>query len=164
MKQIIYSIILVLSLPTGFAFGQDKQDEPTARFFLPPQQALDWSKPVKCIAIAATGLYEEKRDMEDFDHPKLSCYVKNGTDRLTLRIDGKNLIVQVRDMKPDRYHVSRHVDKWLVASFYGSNWPVAYFIALDESTGYAIWSLNEPSYHLSSPFPNAQSVYMQCTN
>ncbi len=163
MKRIIFSIILVLSVPTGFAFGQDKQDEPSARFILPQQQALNLNKPVNCIAIASAGLYEEKRDVKDFDNPKLSGYIKKGTERLTLRIDGKNLIVQVRDMKPDRYHVSRHVDKWLVASFYGGNWPVAYFIALDESTGYAIWSLNEPSFNFSS-YPYAQSVYMQCTN
>ena len=163
MKRIILSIILVLSLPTGFAFGQDK-DEAAARFIMPPQQALSWSKPVKCIAIASAGLYEERRELEDFDHPKLSGYIKKGTDRLKLWIEGKNLIVQVGDMKPDRYLVSRHVNKSLVASFYGSDLPVAYFIVLDESTGYAIWSLNEPSFYLTSPYPYAQSVYMQCTN
>ena len=162
MKRMILSIILVLSLPTGFAFGQD---EAAARFIMPQQKALSWSEPVECIAIASAGLYEERRELEDFDHPKLSGYIKKGTDRLKLWIDGKNLMVQVGDMKPDRYLVSRHVNKSLIASFFGGvTIPVAYFIVLDESTGYAVWSLNEPSFYLTSPYPYAQSVYMQCTN
>jgi hypothetical protein len=164
MKLIILSIILVLGVATAFAFGQDRTDEPTARFILPPPQAVSWSKPVECVAIATAGLYEERREKEDFDHPKLSGYMQKGIDSLSLWIEDKNLIVQVRDKKPDRYHVSRHMNKWLDASFYGADWPVSYSITLDERTGYAVWSLNEPRLYLASEYPYAQSVYMQCTN
>src|SRR5512146_674771 len=108
MKRMILNIILVLSLPAGFAFGQGEAD---ARFIMPPQQALSWSEPVECIAIASAGLHEERRELEDFDHPKLSGYIKKGTDRFNLWIDGKNRIVQAGDMKPDRYLVSRRVNK-----------------------------------------------------
>ena len=164
MKRIMLSIILVLSATTGFAFGQDKKDEPIARFFLPPPHVLSWRKPVKCIAIATAGLFEERIERDDFDHPKLSCYLHKGTDRLNLWIVGKNLIVQARDQRPDRYHISKHINGFLVASFYGGDWPVAKIITLDESTGYAVWSLNEPRLYLASKYPYAQSVYMRCTN
>lgn len=162
MKLIIISIILVLGVAT--VFGQDNQDKPTARFILPLPRALSWNKPVNCIAIATAGLYEERRENEDFDHPKLSGYMKKGTDSLNLWTEGKNLIVQVRDQKPYTYHISRHVNKWLIAIFSGGDLPVAYSITLDESTGYAVWLLNEPTFYLASKYPYAQSVYMQCTN
>ncbi len=164
MKRTISSIILVLSVATGFVFGQETKEEPTVRFVLPPPRTLSWSKPVKCTAIASAALFEEARDMKDFKNNKLSVYVKKGTDKLRLWLEGENLTVQVGEQKPDRYYVSRHINKWLVASFFGGDWPVAYSITLDENTGYAVWSLNEPRLYLASEYPYAQSVYMQCTN
>ena len=164
MKRMILSILFVLSVATGFVFGQETKEEPTVRFVLPPPRTLSWSKPVKCTAIASAALFEEARDMKDFKNNKLSVYVKKGTDKLRLWLEGENLTVQVGEQKPDRYHVSRHINKWLVASFFGGDWPVAYSITLDENTGYAVWSLNEPRLYLASEYPYAQSVYMQCTN
>lgn len=166
MKQIILGIILLLGVATAFASDQDKKDEPTARFTLPPPKAVNWSKPMKCVAIATAGLYEERREQEDFDHPKLSGYLQKGTDSLNLWIKGKNLLVQRYGdkNKPDVYHISRNTKLWLVANFYGGDLPVSHSITLDKDTGYAVWSLNEPRLYLASEYPYAQSVYMQCTN
>ena len=165
MKRVIFlSVVLGLSVATGLAFGQEKKEEPTARFVLPPPQALTWSKPVKCTAIATAGLYEEAREMEDFKHNKLSVYVQKGTDRLRLWLEGDNLIVQVRDQKPDRYHVSRHLNQFLVAMHYGDLIPTAHSISVNEKTGFAVWSLIEPIFVPVSEYPYAQSVYLHCTN
>jgi hypothetical protein len=164
MKRIILTVVLGLIGATGSAFGQEKKEEPAARFVLPPPGALNWSKPVKCIAIASASLFKEDREMEDFKHNKLSVYVKKGTDRLRLWREGDNLIVQVGDQKPDRYHVTGHQNDFLVAMHYGGLIPAAYSISLDEKTGFAVWSLNEPMLVPVSEYPYAQSVYMHCTN
>ncbi len=164
MKQVILSIMLVLTATVGFAFEQDNKEEPTSRFILPPPQAVNWSKTVQCVAIASAVLFEERRETEDFDKPKLSGYIRKGTDRLRLWIEGSNLIVQVKEYKPDRYQINKRINKWLVASFYGGDWPVMYSITLDEGTGYAVWSLSEPRFYLGSEYPYSESIYLQCTN
>jgi len=164
MKRTILSIILVLSVATGFAFGQDKKDEPTARFVLPPKRALNWSKPVKCIAIASAALFKEDREMGDFKNNKLSVYVKKGTDKLRLWLEGETLTVQIGDQKPERYQVSGHRNDFLVAIHYGGLVPAACSISVNEENGFAVWSLSEPMLVPVSEYPYAQSVYMQCTN
>ncbi|MCX5845920.1 MAG: hypothetical protein NTW12_06125 [Deltaproteobacteria bacterium] len=164
MKRIVLSIILVLSVGTGFAFGQDKKDEPTARFVLPTKRALNWSKPVKCFAIASAALFKEDREMEDFKHSKLSIYVKKGTDKLRLWLEGETLTVQNGDQKPDRYQVSGHRNNFLVAVHYGGLVPAVNSIAVNEENGFAVWSLSEPMLVPVSEYPYGQSVYMQCTN
>jgi len=68
----------------GPAFGEEKKEQPALRFSLPPSNTLNWSKPVKCTAIASAALFEETPDMQDFKQAKLSVYVKKGTDKLRL--------------------------------------------------------------------------------
>ena len=164
MKRIILSILLVLGIATGFAFGQDRTDEPTARFALPPKKGLNWSKPVKCSAIASAALFKEDREMEDFKNNKLSVYVKKGTDKLTLRLEGESLTFQLGDQKPQSYQVSGHRNDFLVAFHYGALVPAANAISVNEQNGFAVWSLNEPQLGPVSEYPYAQSVYMHCTN
>ncbi len=166
MKRNIVGLLLGLSIAMAIdpVFGQEKKEEPIARFVLPLPQQMSWSKPVKCTPIVSTSLSQEAREMEDFKHSKVSVYVKKGTDRLRLWLEGDNLIVQVGDHKPDRYHVSGHSNGLLVAIHHGGLVPAAYSISLDEKTGFAVWSLNEPMLVPVSEFPYAESVYMQCTN
>jgi hypothetical protein len=164
MKRIVLSIMLVLSVGTGFAFGQDRKDEPTARFVLPPKRALNWSKPVKCIAIASAAMFKEDREMEDFRNNKLSVYVKKGTDKLTLWLEGESLTVQIGNQKPERYQVNGHRNDFLVAIHYGGSVPAANSISVNEENGFAVWSLSEPMLGPVSEYPYAQSVYMHCTN
>lgn len=166
MNKIVVGAGLGLSLAVAIAcaFAQGTNGEPTARFALPPPQVMSWNKPVKCKAIASASLSEEARDMEDFSHPKLSVYVKKGTDSMRLWLDGDNLIVQVGAQKPDTYHVSGHHNGFLVAVHYGGVVPTADSISLDEKTGFAVWSFNEPMLVPVSEFPYAESIYMQCVN
>ena len=164
MKRIILSVVLGFIVATDSAFGQEKKGEPTARFVLPPPQALSWGKPVRCIAIASAALFKEDREMEDFKDKKLSVYVRKGTDRLRLWLEGDNLIVQTRNEKPDRFHVTGHRNDFLVAMHYGGLIPAAQSISLDEKTGFAVWSLNEPMLVPVGEYPYAQSVYLHCSN
>lgn len=164
MVRILLIIMLFFIVTTSVAFGQDKKNEPTARFALPTKRPLHWNKPVKCIAIASVSLFEAVREMKDFDQNKLSVYVEKGTDELRLRLEGETLTVQNGDTKPDRYHVSGHQNKFLVAIHYGGLVPAANSISINEENGFAVWSLNEPMSIPMSEYPYAQSVYMQCTN
>lgn len=164
MKGIVAILIFGLSMAIGSAFGEEKKDQPVLRLPLPPSQALSWSKPVKCIAIASASLFEETREMQDFKHGKLSVYAKKGTDRLKLWLENDELIVQPGDQKPDRYRVSGHQNGFLVAIHYGGLVPAAYSISVNEKNGFAVWSLSEPMLVPTSEYPYAQSVYMQCVN
>jgi hypothetical protein len=163
MKWLI-GIMLVIGVVTGLAFGEDKKDKPTARFVLPPKQPMNWNKPVKCTAIASATLFEKARDMKDFKNNELSVYVKKGTDKLRLWLEGENLTVQVGDQKPDSYQVTGHQNKFLVAIHRGGIVPAANSITVNEENGFAVWSLSEPMLVPVSEYPYAQSVYMQCTN
>lgn len=164
MKAISSILILVLSMATIPAFGEERKDQPVLRLPLPPSQAISWTKPVKCTAIASAALYVETREMQDFKTGKLSVYVKKGTDRLRLWLENEELIVQPGDQKPDRYRVSGHHNGFLVAIHHGGLVPAAYSIAVNEKNGFAVWSLSEPMLVPTSEYPYAQSVYMQCTN
>ena len=115
-------------------------------------------------AIASAALFEQPLELGDFKHKQLNVHVKKGTDVLRLWLEGESLTVQVEDQKPDRYRVSGHRNGWLVAMYYGGLMPAAYSISLDERTGFAVWSLNEPMFFPASEYPYAQSVYMHCTN
>jgi len=123
-------------------------------------------KPVTCAAIATTALFEERKDLEDFNKPKLSAKVEKGTDKLRLWLDGEILTVQVKDEKPDMYKVTGYNINggWLVALHYGGLVPAAYSISLNISNGFAVWSLNEPIFVMGSLYPYTQSVYLYCTN
>lgn len=164
MKRTLLSAVLVLTAVAGSAFAQEKKDVPTARFVLPPPRPLNWSKPVKCIGVASASLFKEDLESDDFNRHKLSVYIKKGADRLRLWLEGDNLVVQVGDQKPDRYHVTGHRNGFLVAIYYGGLIPAADSISLDEKTGFAAWSLNEPILVPVSEYPYAQTVYMHCTN
>ncbi len=164
MKLLILITALVLLVAVCLAVGQDKKDEPTARFVLPPKKTLNWSKPVKCLAIASASLFNESRDVEDFKQEKLSVYVKKGTDKLRLLLQGNTLIVQSGDQQAERYQVSGHQNNFLVAVHYGDFVPAAYSIAVNEKNGFAVWSLSEPMLVPASEYPYAQSLYMHCSN
>ena len=164
MKGIVVILILFLSTSIGSAFGEEKKDQPVLRLSLPPSQALSWSKPVKCAAIASAALFEETREMQDFKNGRLSVYVKKGTDKLRLWLESDELIVQPGDQKPDRYRVSGHQNGFLVATHRGGLVPAAHSISVNEKNGFAVWSLSEPMLVPTSEYPYAQSVYMQCTN
>lgn len=164
MERIISSVMLVLSLATGYAFGQETTGKPNTRFVLPPPRALSWSKSVKCVAIASATLFPETLTQGDFKQPKLTVRVTKGTDKLRLWFEGETLTVQIGDEKPDRYQVSGHRNEFLVAVHYGGLVPAAYSISLDERTGFAVWSLNEPMLVPVSEYPYAQSVYLHCSN
>ncbi len=164
MKRIVLSIILVLSVATGFAFGEETRGKPNVRFVLPSPRALSWVKPVKCVAIASATLFPETLTQEDFKQPQLTVTVTKGTDKLRLWLEGEILIVQAGDEKPDRFQVSGHRNQFLVAVHYGGLVPAAHSISLNERTGFAVWSLNEPMLVPVSEYPYAQSVYLHCTN
>jgi hypothetical protein len=132
MKWLFMSIMLVVCVATGLSFGEDKKDIPTARFALPPQRPMNWNKPVKCTAIASAALFKEDREVKDFDNAKLSVYVKKGTDKLKLWLEGETLTVQVGDQKPDNYQVTGHQNKFLVAIHHGGIVPAANSIAVNE--------------------------------
>jgi hypothetical protein len=160
------SVLLICSLGIAISpvFGEEKKDQPALRLPLPPAQALNWGKPVKCTAIASASLAEETREMKDFKNSKLSVYVKKGTDKLKLWLENDELIVQLGDQKPDRYRVSGHQNGFLVAIHYGGMVPAAYSVSVNERNGFAVWSLSEPMLVPTSEYPYAQSVYMQCVN
>jgi len=167
VRRIVISVVLGLGVATGFAYGQDKQgalDDQFVRFALPPPQALSFSKPVKCAAIASSALYQAGEEPEDLKQNKLIVKVKKGTDRLKLWLEDETLIVQVRDEKPDRYRISGHQNKWLSAVHYGGLMPTVYSISVNENNGFAVWSLNEPMFFPASEYPYTQSVYLHCTN
>ena len=164
VKMILSILILGLGMIAGPVLGGEKKDQPVLRLALPPSQAISWTKPVKCIAIASAALYEETREMQDFKTGKLSVYVKKGTDRLRLWLENEELLVQPGDQKPDRYHVSGHQNGFLIAIHHGGLVAAAYSISVNEKNGFAVWSLSEPMLVPTSEYPYAQSVYMQCTN
>lgn len=164
VKRILVILILSFSIAIGPAFGEEKKDQPILRLPLPPSQAISWSRPVKCTAIASVALFEETREMQDFKNSKLSVYVKKGTDRLKLWLESEELTVQIGDQKPNRYHISGHQNGFLVAVHYGGLVPAAYSISVNEKNGFAVWSLSEPMLVPASEYPYAQSVYMQCNN
>ena len=164
MKRVVIGAILSLSIAIGPIFGEEKKGEPTIRLLLPPPQTLNWSKPVKCTGIVSAALFEEARDMQDFKDNKVSVYVKKGTERLKLWLEGDTLIVQSGDQKPDHYRVSGHLNGFLVAIHYGGFVPAAHSISVNEKNGFAVWSLNEPMFVPASEYPYVQSVYMQCGN
>jgi hypothetical protein len=164
VKMILSVLILGLGMVAGSAFGGEKKDQPVLRLALPPSQAISWTKPVKCTAIASAALYEEAREMKDFKTGKLSVYVKKGTDKLRLWLEDEELVVQPGDQKPDRYRVSGHQNGFLVAIHHGGLIPAAYSISVNEKNGFAIWSLSEPMLVPSSEYPYGQTVYIQCTN
>jgi hypothetical protein len=164
VKRIFVILILCLSIAVSSASGEEKKVQPVLRLPLPPSQAISWTKPVKCTAIASAALYEEVRETEDFKTGKLSIYVKKGTDRLRLWLENEELLVQPGDQKPDRYRVSGHQNGFLVAIHYGGLVPAAYSICVNEKNGFAVWSLSEPMLLPTSEYPYAQCVYMKCTN
>jgi len=166
VKRIVAVMILslCLAIAIGFAYGQEKKEEALVRFVLPPPKEVRLNKPVNCTAIASAALYEEARDMEDFKHNKLSAYIKKGTDKLRLWLDNNDLMVQVRDEKPDIYNVSGYRNGFMVAVHYGGSVPALYSISINEKSGFAIWSLIEPMFFPVSEYPFTQAVYMQCNN
>jgi len=167
VKRITSSVVLILSIVTGYAFGQEKQgpsDGHSLKFELPPPRVLNLNKPVTCTAIASAWLLEQAREPEDFEHSKLYVEVKKGTDSLRLWLEGKTLIVQTGNQKPDRYRVSGRTNQWLIAMHYGGLMPAAYSITLDEKSGFAVWSLIEPIFFPVSVYPHAQTIYLQCIN
>jgi hypothetical protein len=91
-KGIVVILIFGYSMAICSAFGEEKKDQPVLRLPLPPSQALSWSKPVKCTAIASAALFEETREMQKFKNGRLSVYVKKGTDKLRLWIESDELI------------------------------------------------------------------------
>jgi hypothetical protein len=168
MKIIIIIMVLIICVTVGFAYGQNRGaiESKAIRFAMPPPKVLNMEKPVKCTAIATAAIFEERKELEDFDKPKLSAKVEKGTDKLRLRLDGKVLTVQVRDEKPETYKVTGHNTNggWLVALHYGGLVPAAYSISLNINNGFAVWSLNEPIFVMGSLYPYAQCVYLYCTN
>jgi hypothetical protein len=168
MKIIIIIKILIICFAVGFAYGQDRGaiESKTIRFVMPPPKVLNMEKAVKCRAIATAAIFEEIKEQEDFDKPKLSAKVEKATDKLRLWLDGKVLTVQVRDEKPETYKVTGHNTNggWLVALHYGGLVPTAYSITLNINNGFAVWSLNEPIFIMGSLYPYAQCVYLYCTN
>jgi hypothetical protein len=74
VKGVVVILILCLGVAIGSTFGEEKKDHPVLRLPLPPSQALNWSEPVKCTAIASAALFEETREMQDLKHGKLGVY------------------------------------------------------------------------------------------
>ncbi len=168
MNRIVIIVVSIIFVTVGFAYGQDRGaiESKAIRFAMPPPKVLNMEKPVKCSAIATAAIYEERKELEDFDKPKLSAKVEKGTDQLRLWLEGKVLTVQVRDEKPEKYKVTGHNTNggWLVAMHYGGLVPTAYSISLNTNNGFAVWSLNEPEFIMGSLYPYAQCVYLYCTN
>jgi hypothetical protein len=161
-------LAIIICTTAGLAYGQDKgkTDNKTIRFAMPVSKPLNMGKPVKCSAIASAAIFEERKEMEDFDKPKLSVIVSEGTDKLRLWLDGETLTVQVKDQKPETYKVTGyHIEGgWLVALHYGGLVPAAYSISLNTKNGFAVWSLNEPIFVMGSLFPYTQCVNLYCSN
>jgi hypothetical protein len=168
MKRIVIIVVSIIFVTVGFAYGQDigAIESKAIRFAMPPPKVLNMEKPVKCTAIATAAIFEERKELEDFNKPKLSVKVEKGTDKLRLWLDGEVLTVQVRDEKPETYKVTGHNTNggWLVALNYGGLVPAAYSISLNKNNGFAVWSLNEPIFVMGSLYPYAQCVYLYCTN
>ena len=168
MNRIVIIVVSIIFVTVGFAYGQDRGaiESKTIRFAMPPPKVLNMEKPVKCTAIATAAIFEERKEIKDFDKPKLSVKVGKGTDKLRLWLDGEVLTVQVEDEKPDTYKVTGHNTNggWLVALHYGELVPTAYSISLNINNGFAVWSLNEPEFIMGSLYPYAQCVYLYCTN
>jgi hypothetical protein len=168
MNRIVIIVVSIIFVTVGFAYGQDRGaiESKAIRFAMPPPKVLNMEKPVKCTAIATAAIYEERKELEDFDKPKLSAKVEKGTDKLRLWLDGEVLTVQVGDEKPDTYKVTGYNTNggWLVALHYGGLVPTAYSISLNTKNGFAVWSLNEPMFVMGSLYPYAQCVYLYCTN
>lgn len=164
------TIAIMICSSVVLAHGQEDTatSKNTVRFPMPASRSLNIKKPVTCVAIVSAAIYEERIEMEDFDKPKLSAIVSQGTDKLKLRLEGngKILKVQVKDEKPDQYRVAGHnvSGGWLVALHSGGLVPTAYSISLNINNGFLVWSLNEPIFVMGSLYPFAQSVYMHCTN
>lgn len=168
MKRIVIIVVSMMCISVGSAYGQDKGviESKAIRFIMPPPKVLNMQKPVKCTAIATAAIFEERKEQEDFDKPKLTAKIEKGTDKLKLWLDGEVLTVQVRDEKPETYKVTGYNTGggWLVALHYGGMVPAAYSISLDINNGFAVWSLNEPIFVMGSLYPYAQCVYLYCTN
>jgi hypothetical protein len=133
-------------------------------FALPPSQAIDTDKPIRCVAIASASL------IENLDHRgRLKGKITPGTDKLALQIKGDTLLVAVRGafeqgvVEPDKYNITGHTVGFLSAVHEVTVIPHANSIVLNKQNGFAVWSLNEPMLVPGSEYPIAQAVYLRCS-
>ncbi len=143
---------------------------PTARFVMPPPNSIDPTKPIKCEAIATVALFDDPltgtgEDGRPDGGRKLGAYVHKGTDNLNLWLEGQALLVQTvyYNVKPDRWRITGHRNKWLAAVPPRGFLPTGDAITLDERSGLAVWSLNRP-YSLISGYAGGVVVYLACVN
>ena len=163
-----FKLLVIMVLTGGLLIigcAKDGSDQQTVRFVLPNAHPVDFSKPVKCTAIASTSMIEQKQEKKDFTHAKLTVKMGKGKDKLTLQLDGETLSVQaVESYPPDQYRVIAHRGGCLIATYYGGLMPVAKTVTVEEESGFAVWSEAEPVFFPVSSYPCASSVYFHCAN
>ena len=145
----------------------------TATFPFPPDKPLDLTRRMYCTAIASAHFVQTLHEEQDKSIVyKLVAEIAQGTDKLTLWVQGRTLWAQhTLDKQPYPYRITGRT-KALLAAMYvphptreaplGGLIPGNYSIVLSQETSFSVYTFAEGSFF--SRYPRGGVIYLRCAN